>query len=188
MRRRAPLAAAAAATTGAAGCLGDGPGAERGDTGTDTPDEPTQSATESGDWPRLVDRSFEVTRVECGNDYGDYDVGQADGVVTVEGTVGGSNGCYSAELVGAAYDEEADRLSVEVEAVGDREEGEACTSCIVEIEYATELTFEGGGPGEIRVEQDGATGDSGTSRDSEGDSGESTPENGTDTESTATDA
>lgn len=191
MRRRALLAAAVAATTtGIAGCLDDGTGSQPDSTPTD---DSTPSPTETPDAPRLVDRSFEVERVECGNDYGGHDVTQSDGVVTVEGTLDGSNGCYTAELVAAAYDPDEDELSVEVESVDDSEDGEACTTCIVEIDYVAEFTFENGEPSSVRVEQRGVStgsssasesvsgGESGTDSDgteseSRSGSGEATPE------------
>lgn len=197
MKRRALLAAAAAATTtGIAGCLDDGTGNQPGSNSTD---EPTPSPTATPDGPRLVDESFEVERVECGDDYGGHDVTQSDGVVTVEGTLDGSNGCYTAELVTAEYDREADELYVEVESVDGSEEGEACSTCIVEIDYVAEFTFENGEPSSVRVEQRGvSTGsssasesvsggsgndsDGGSTSESQSGSGEATPE------PTATDA
>ena len=166
MRRRALLTAAAAATTtGIAGCLDDGTGSQA----ESSPTEDSPSPTETPDAPRLVDRTFEVERVECGNDYGGHDVTQSDGVVTVEGTLDGSNGCYTAELVAGEYDADEDELYVEVESVDDSEGGEACTTCIVEIDYVAEFTFENGAPSSVRVEQRGAS--AGSSSASESDSG-----------------
>jgi len=182
VRRRALLAAAAAATTtGIAGCLDDGSGGRTGDAPSATP-----TATEDG--PRVVDQSFEVTRVECGSDHGGHDVTTDDGVVTVEGTLDGSNTCYTAELATGEYDAGEDRLYVEVAAVDDSEEGEACNSCIVEVDYVAEFTFEGGEPSGVHVEQRGAAGGSSSASESVSGSGESTPENGSDTDPTATDA
>lgn len=171
MNRRTLLAAAAGVTTtGLAGCLGDLPG-----TGDDTDDEstpsPSPSPSPTPDGPSLVDQSFEVERVECGDEYGSHDVTTEDGVVTVEGTLSGSNGCYTAELVTADYDAEADVLSVEVEAVDGSEENEACTTCIVEVEYVATFTFENGEPGRIEVEQRGVSGGSASSSGSVSESG-----------------
>ena len=191
MRRRALLAAAAAATTtGIAGCLDDGTESQPESSPTD---ESTPTPTETPDAPRLVDRSFEVERVECGDDYGGHDVTRADGVVTVEGTLDGSNGCYTAELVTGEYDADEDELYVEVESVDDSEEGEACTTCIVEIDYVAEFTFENGEPSSVRVDQRGVStgsssssesvsggesgnGSEGSASESRSGSGEATPE------------
>jgi len=158
VNRRALLTAAAAATaTGVAGCLDDG-GTGTPDDGTDsTTETPTDAPTETGAETRLVDRSFEVTRVECGDDHGGHDVTTADGTVTVAGTLDGSNGCYTAELVASEYDAAADRLHVEVESVDGSDEGEACTTCVVEIDYVAEFAFENGEPGSVRVDQRGVS-------------------------------
>lgn len=164
MKRRALLAAAAAATTtGIAGCLDDGTGDQPDPSPTE---EPTPSPTATPDEPRLVDEYFEVRRVECGDDYGGHDVTRSDGVVTVEGTLDGSNGCYTAELVTAEYDSEADELNVEVESVDGSEEAEACATCIVEVDYVAEFTFENGEPSSVRVEQRGVSTGSSSASDS----------------------
>ncbi|WP_178917384.1 hypothetical protein [Natronomonas gomsonensis] len=149
MKRRSLLAAAAAATTtGIAGCLGGGPGtAPEND---DESDDPTETPT----GPRLVDQSFEVERVECGDDYGSHEVTKEDGVVTVEGVLDGRDSSYTAELVTSEYDRDADELYVEVESVEGDDEG-ASAQCIVEIEYVATFTFENGEPSSVRVDQSG---------------------------------
>lgn len=151
MRRRALLAAAATVATATAGCLRSG---GIGDSNTErTDDVRTDDPTEDG--TRLEDRSFEVERVECGDDYGDHEVIREDGRVTVEGTLDGSNACYTAELVRGEYVAEDDTLYVEVESVEDAEEGEMCSSCIVEIDYVATFEFANGEPGSVRVDQRG---------------------------------
>lgn len=172
MKRRVLLAAAATSATGLAGCLDDGGGSGDADDtptdGTETPTEtddvtatPTETEagteTETPERTRMTDREFEVTRVECGNDSGEYDVTIGDGVVTVEGTLEGSNTCYTAELVTAEYDPDADELYVEVESVEDSEEGQACGECIVEVDYVARFEFENGEPSDVRVDQRGAS-------------------------------
>jgi hypothetical protein len=188
VNRRSLLAAAAAATTtGIAGCLGGLPG--NGDDGDDGDGDPTDDATPSPtgtpEGPRLVDQSFEVERVECGDEYGGHDVTTEDGVVTVEGVLDGSNGCYTAELVAVDYDVAADELSVEVEAVDGSDDDEACTTCIVEIEYVATFTFENGEPGRIEVDQRGASSGSASASSSVSESGSAsggTPANETDSD------
>ena len=180
MKRRVLLAAAATSATGIAGCLDDGAGGDDPDDtpsdGTETPtgtdeagDTPTETGTETSERTRLTDREFEVTRVECGSDYGEYDVTVGDGVVTVEGTLDGSNTCYTADLVTAQYDPGADELYVEVESVEERAEDEACGECIVEIDYVARFEFENGEPSDVRVDQRGASG--GASGDGENETG-----------------
>ncbi|WP_336133506.1 hypothetical protein [Natronomonas amylolytica] len=156
MKRRALLAAAAAATTtGVAGCLRGNSIGDSNPDGTDT-EEPSDGES-TADSPRLVDQSFEVERVECGNDFGSHDVTTEDGVVTVEGVLDGNNSCYTAELVRGEYVAEEDTLYVEVESIDDAGENEMCSTCIVEIEYVATFEFEGGKPGSIRVDQSGQT-------------------------------
>ena len=178
MKRRSLLAATVAATTASiAGCLGGGPGTdpENGDE-----DDATPTSTPKPDGPRLVDQSFEVKRVDCGNDYGDHDVTTDDGVVTVEGVLDGRNTCYSAELVTSEYDAAADELYVEIESVAS-EDREACATCIVEIEYVATFTFEGGEPSSIRVDQRGSTTGSSSASQSVSDSNSGTKHDATET-------
>jgi hypothetical protein len=153
MKRRALLAAAATATTGVAGCLrSNGFGSPNTDETDDVrTDDPTDDET------RLEDRSFEVTRVECGDEFGSHDVIREDGQVTVEGTLDGRNTCYTAELVRGEYVSDEDTLYVEVESVDDSEEREMCSTCIVEIEYVATFEFANGEPGSVRVDQRGET-------------------------------
>lgn len=148
MKRRALLAAAAAATTtGIAGCLGGNPGTAPED---DEGDGPTETPT----GPRLVDHSFEVERVECGDDYGSHEVTKEDGVVTVEGVLDGRDPSYTAELVTTEYDRDAEELYAKIESVEGDEEGMSA-QCIVEIEYVATFTFENGEPSSVRVDQSG---------------------------------
>lgn len=190
MQRRTLIAAGAAiTTTGIAGCLGETPtsGPSDGD-----PDESDDSPDSTPEGTYLADQSFEVERVECGSEYGDHEVTTEDGVITVEGILDGSNGCYTAELVTAEYDADADELYVEVESVDGSDEGEMCTQCIVEIEYVATFTFENDAPANVRVDQRGVStgsssssgsasasepdGGNATQSESQSGSGESTPE------------
>lgn len=167
MNRRRFIAAAAAATTVVAGCLADDPpAAEPDDEPTDDPTaEPTASPEPTPHGPRMTDSSFEVTRVECGSDYGHHDVRTDEGTVTVEGVMDGRDTCYTADLVRGEYVREDDTLHVEVEA---REGDDECMGgqCLVEIHYTATFAFEGGTPGRIEVEQRGATTTSGSTSES----------------------
>ena len=166
MRRRAFITAAATTTTAIAGCLGD----ESGEgTPTDAPDDTATSEPTDGE-TRLEESSFDVVRVECGDEYGDHSATVEDGEVTVEGVLDGSNSCYTAELVRGEYDSDADTLYVEVEAV-ERDDAGACSQCIVEIEYVARFTFENGEPGTVDVQQRGSTTGSASSSVSENESG-----------------
>ncbi|MFQ3320915.1 MAG: hypothetical protein ACI8UR_000748 [Natronomonas sp.] len=163
MKRRALLVAAAAATTtSVAGCLADAPGAE--------PEPDADGTPTSTPYRRLVDQTFEVERVECGNEYGSHDVTSGDDVVTIEGVLDGRNTCYTAELVTAEYDSDADELYVDIASV-EKDDSEGCATCIVEIEYVATFTFENGTPSSIRVEQRGATSGSASSSQSVSGSG-----------------
>jgi hypothetical protein len=174
MQRRSFIMAAAATALG--GCLASAPTDEEPTgTPTDSPrPTPTGSPEPTAHGPELVETSFEVTGVECGGPVADHEVTMEDGRVTVEGTLDGSDGCHSAELVRGAYDRVADTLYVDVEAVtGD--DADVCTQCIVEIDYVATFEFEGGEPGAVEVDQRGAV--SGSS--SESGSASATPGDGT---------
>lgn len=175
MQRRSFMMAAA--TTALAGCLASAPtGEEPTGTPTGSPSPtPTGSPEPTAHGPELVGTSFEVTGVECGGPVADHEVTTGDGRVTVEGTLDGSDGCHSAELVRGEYDRVADTLYVEVEAVAG-DDAEVCTQCIVEIDYVATFEFEGGEPGTVEVEQRGAV--SGSS--SQSGSGSATPSGGSD--------
>jgi hypothetical protein len=183
VKRRSLLAAAAAATTtGIAGCLGGGPGTAPED---DESDDPTDTPT----GPRLVDQSFEVERVECGDDYGSHEVTKEDGVVTVEGVLDGRDPSYTAELVTSEYDSEADELYVKIESVEGDDDG-VSAQCIVEIEYVATFTFENGEPSSVRVDQSGIrTGSSSASQSVSASPETETPElTGTPTQTPSEDA
>lgn len=177
MQRRSLLAAVAGVTTTAvAGCLASAPA---GEAPTETPAD-SQSPTPAGSpeptahGPELVGTAFEVTNVECGTPTAEHEVTIGDGRVTVGGTLDGSDGCHSAELVRSEYDGVADTFNVEVEAVED-EAADVCKQCIVEIDYVATFEFEHGEPGTVEVHQRGAV--SGSS--SESGSGTTTPGDGT---------
>lgn len=186
-RRRFIAVAAVTTTTAVAGCLSDEPAGGGPDQPTDEPtDEPTATPTPSPNGRELTDSSFEVTAVECGNDFGHHDVTTGDDTVTVDGVLDGRNTCYTAELVRGTYESDTDTLSVEVEA---REGEDDCMGgqCIVEIHYTATFEFDGGTPGRIEVEQRGATTTSGSTSESgsgsasaptEDDTATATPESG----------
>jgi hypothetical protein len=151
MKRRTFVMVAATASV-SAGCLGSGPseGEDR------TADDPTDTPGSTDGEARLLDSEFEVTDVECGTATSEHDVETGDEQVTISGTLDGSSGCSSAELVRGEYDAGADALFVEVEAV-ERDDAGTCTQCIVEIDYVATFEFENGEPGTVTVEHRGAT-------------------------------
>ena len=167
MHRRALLSAAAAATVAAlVGCTGLDEDA--GDGGSDVEevadqevaDETTDDGSDDGEPtetpaegpPRLEDTSFEVLRVDPGVGADRTDWSVEDGVVTVEGSIGGSDTCYTARLASAAYDADADLLSVEVESYRDADPEQACAMTLVEIDYRARFTFSGGSPTDVAVD------------------------------------
>lgn len=170
MKRRTLLRAAAVAGTGVlAGCANTGPdagGPSDGDGSTDSPtDSPTRSPTESptptegsGSGSREVTaRSFEVLEQSCGEGENSATVERGDDRVVVEGTIRGSNTCYTAELERAEYDSGADRLTVAVRSYEHTPEDEtpACGQCIVDINYRATVEFNNGTPDEVTVQHNG---------------------------------
>lgn len=152
-----------AAPTPTGGTSTDGPD---GGSGTEEPDDPqtptdrsddqgTPTRTASGE-PELVDQEIDIQEVECGGSGENYyEVDVDDGVVTVDGSIGGNNACYSARVDAAEYDADEDRFDLVVRSFEDRDDDEACTDCIVDVYYRATFTFEGGEPGEVKVEHVG---------------------------------
>ena len=144
-----------------AGCLSNPGGNEEppvgGDTPTDTPTDaqtPTDDTTptdEDGAEPSGRDASFEVLRVQSGQAENSATVSFGDGV-TVEGTIGGRNGCYWARL--ASTDLSDGTLRMLVEAYEDREDDEACTEALVDVDYRATVQFEESLPERVVVEHD----------------------------------
>lgn len=168
MKRRTLLRAAAVAGTGVlAGCADTGPDSgSPADGQTDSPtDSPTETPTESptategsgGGSREVTDRSFEVLEQSCGQGENSATVERGDDRVIVEGTIGGSNTCYTAELERAQYDSGADRLTVAVRSYEHTPEDEtpACGQCIVDINYRATVEFDDGTPDEVTVRHNG---------------------------------
>lgn len=124
----------------------------------DTPTE-TDGGTETPDGSdgsnELVDRSFEVGGTECGQGANRAAVSRGDDRVDVDGTITGRNGCYTAELEDATYDEESDELRIAVSAYDDSDEYEGCQQCIVDVDYRATFEFRDGTPEEVTVFHDG---------------------------------
>lgn len=141
-RRDALRRAGAAGATLLAGCLSRGRPPDYGGGGS------TASPT-----PGVVDTSFEVT--DRGPGGGDDATVTFDEDVTVEGTIRGNNGCYTAELAGASLDDGT--LAVRVRAYEDRDEDELCTQALVGIGYRATVAVAGRGPDRVVVvhERDG---------------------------------
>lgn len=163
LARTGALAAAALA-----GCLTDPPGAGTpigGETPTDTPtptetdgsagtDEPTETDTpaptdDPTETPIAADASFEIQGITPGGGANSASVSFDDGV-TVDGTIGGNNGCYTARLKSA--DRSGDTLTVVVEAYEDSDTREACTQSLVDIDYVASFTFDESPPERVVVE------------------------------------
>ena len=126
-------------------------------TGDDTPSE-TDGATETPDGSdgsnEMADQSFEVGGTECGQGANRAAVSRGDDRVDVDGTIGGRNGCYTAELEDATYDDESDELTVAVHAYEDSDGG-YCQQCIVDVDYRASFEFRDGTPDEVTVVHDG---------------------------------
>lgn len=156
-------------------------GAPDDDAGEGATDTPTPSATEpvgTGEEPADTERSgtvaepseaeeptgtdppdsgefsveFDVHGVRSGSGANRATVAFGEGTVTVDGTIGGRNGCYTARLREAALS--GDSLRVLVEAHEDRDEDELCTSALVDVDYVAAFDLEGPPPGRVVVEHD----------------------------------
>jgi hypothetical protein len=158
-----------AVTVGLAGCTGDeSDGTDGGGsdgtptpTKTDTPTAQTPTDTPTGtETPGTVmveDASLTVVDIASGQERDAADVGVENGTVVVEGTIWGTDGCKTATLDAATYDEQNDTLRITV-ATTDREDaGDVCSEAIVEIDYRARVTVSGDLPGTVAVVHDGRT-------------------------------
>jgi hypothetical protein len=147
MQRRDLLATAGAAAAAAlAGCLSSGTGSDPDGEPTGT-DSPTPSPTpERG----VSDSSFTVEAVGAGEVQNEATVSFDDGV-TVEGTIAGRNGCYTASLAEVSYGDGT--LTVRVES-HERDGADVCTDAIVEVDYVATFALEGPAPTAVVVEHD----------------------------------
>lgn len=126
-----------------------------GDDPTDSPTErPTSTPETTPDSRELTDRSFEVRDRSCGDGTNRASVDRGDDRVVVEGTIDGRNGCYTAELAQARYDDGGDELTVDVRS-DESDEGGMCTQCITDIDYRATFEFDGGTPDVVTVRHDG---------------------------------
>lgn len=116
-------------------------------------EEPTSTETSTSGSRELTDRSFEVVDSSCGEGANRAVVERSTDRVDVDGVIDGRNGCYTAELDRAVYDDEADELTVDVRAF---EEGDgACMQCIVDVDYRATFRFDRGTPDTVTVRHDG---------------------------------
>ena len=119
-RRRLLRLAGTTAVAGLAGCLG-------------------ALDADNGGTPTTPPTTFMSGGSRCGEQVDDATVSYADGVVTVEGTTWGNDGCDAARL--GSVDLADATLTIRVTA--ERVEGkEACIQCITELDYRAEVAVE----------------------------------------------
>ncbi|HKL30132.1 MAG TPA: hypothetical protein VJ898_12820 [Natrialbaceae archaeon] len=133
MNRRTLLAASGAVLGGGvAGCFAIQNGANRG-------------------W-EIMETGFEIVD-ESGTGPESASVTVEDRTVTVNGTIRGNNGCYTARLAETTIEDDA--LVVRIESYEDADEDQDCTMAIVYIEYEATVEVHGEGPGSVLVEHNG---------------------------------
>ena len=157
-RRTALRVVTCAAAPLLAGCTGDGdrptgsngtamPSPQPAGSGTDTPTPTT---------PRITDRSFVVTAVECSPAADSLDarftpeppkLDAGTATVEVTGTISGDDACHTARLAGLRLGAGGEVLIVAVEsAVPTDDEQTACSQCLVAITYELMVTAAGARP------------------------------------------
>lgn len=160
MNRRALLKTiGGSAVFGLAGCL-----TRRDDSGTEQPNNTTQSPEDTGDndttgtdsgspGPRLTNSSFEVISTECGTEKAESSAAFESNSVRVSGTINGSNTCYTAKLERVTCEEKT--LTVSVQSY-ERETDDLCSMCVTDIEYEASFEFENGLPQRTVVVHNGS--------------------------------
>jgi hypothetical protein len=125
-----------------AGCFGGAPGS--GETST-------EGASET---PSVNETTFSVTQRQSGSQTSSATVAFDGDQVVIEGTIWGSDGCKTAELIDAAHDTDADELRISVGTKDKPDAGDMCTQTITEIDYRATVTFANGLPGTVSVSHD----------------------------------
>lgn len=157
MKRRTFLTTLAAGTTAAAaGCIGDSDDAGPGGNGNGNGSGNGSNDTTTQRSVTLASTDFSVVSQDCGQGTDDSDVTYRASAVAVEGVISASDTCYTARMKDATYDPDADTLTVAVETyVPEENEGKPCAQCLVDIEYAATMNFEGGVPAKVVVTHGG---------------------------------
>lgn len=157
MKRRTFMITTAAGLAGLSGCI-DGGGNGNGNGGNNTTgnnsDNDGQNNTGT---PELTDTEFEVQDIQSGTEVNEAQVefDQENSSVGITGTISGSDGCKTAALSNAEYNQEEDELRVEI-ITRDREDaGDTCTQAIVEINYTATIHFSGSLPHNASVYHNG---------------------------------
>lgn len=135
---------------GLAGCFGSpGPPADD-NTPTPTPSPTPEPITIETTEFRVRDRNH------AGEPTAEVTFDTEAEAVRVTGTIEGANGCKTAALKSATYDDATDEVSLLVHTV-DREgtEGKACTESLVYIDYEATVQFAGGTPANASVSHNG---------------------------------
>jgi hypothetical protein len=96
--------------------------------------------------------SFEVRSVQSGQGENSASVTFDDDEVTVDGTIGGRNGCYTARL--ASVEQSEGTLRVDVGSYEDKGEDEACIQGLVDIDYVAAIAFDQCLPERVVVEHE----------------------------------
>lgn len=149
----------------------DGTDSGGSDDGTDSGDDSggddsdDSATTTTAATPSVEDTSLSVGSASCGTGENAASIAveaTADstespaGIVTVTGTIRGSDQCHTARLKAASYDESTDTLTVAVVSyVPDDKSDSVCGQCIVDIEYESTVEVGGAVPGTIAVTHGG---------------------------------
>ncbi|MFC5969723.1 hypothetical protein ACFPYI_00115 [Halomarina salina] len=130
-------------TTDADGTTDDTSTESTPDTTAESPGTGTDEGTGTASGSlAVVDTSFEVTSSECGGGVSEATVSVDSDTVSIDGTIGGRNGCDTARIAGTTV--ESGTLTVSVERyTPESEDPTACVDCLTDIEYTSSVTIEG---------------------------------------------
>lgn len=121
-------------------------------------DEDTPTPTPEGAATGIADTSLTVQNNACGTTRSLASVSFGDDVVSVTGTISGSDTCRTATLADATLDADTGELRLTVGTENRCAENELGAACIVEIDYEASVTLEGGLPERVVVVHDGVGG------------------------------
>lgn len=133
-----------------AGCVTDGASTTTTTTEPATTDPPNGTTTHTGSTYESAD--LQTTKVECASgEQASPEIAFEDSVITITGTIIGSDLCSVASLDTVVHDEAADQFDVTIETVREASEDTVCGQCVSAVDYQVTATFSAAAPEVVHV-------------------------------------